>query len=150
MKQNIASVQSGIAACMNKGLLLLAGGALAWSCLSNAAQAAQPPSPAQDVRADSGGRAIDPLRQRFEALGKGQLEQVYLQCSREALQRALGHGEAAFCSTAYDVLLKVHFGGDFAALLAWSRQQPDERIEPSSASAPRQAQQRAPRRIDWY
>jgi hypothetical protein len=149
MTQDIASMQSGIAACVNKGLLLLAGAALAWSCLSNAAQAVQPPSPAHNVRANSS--PLDLLQQRLVALSESELKQVYVQCSHQALQRRLDGGEASFCSTAYDVLLKTHFSGDFAALLAWSRQQRDQPIESSAgATAPRQTQQRALRRIDWY
>lgn len=51
------------------------------------------------------------------------LKAFYLRCSRVAVQRSLGSNEIALCSLGYEVLLKRTFGGDFFALLAWSRGQ---------------------------
>jgi hypothetical protein len=54
-----------------------------------------------------------------------ELKNTYSNCSREAMQRVLGSGEAALCSVVYEALLGRIFGGDFEALLAWSRLHPD-------------------------
>ncbi|MCW5658511.1 MAG: hypothetical protein KIT60_12470 [Burkholderiaceae bacterium] len=50
-----------------------------------------------------------------------ELEQRYLDCSRAAMARALGFGEAAQCSVIYERLLSERFDGDFDHLLQWSR-----------------------------
>lgn len=76
---------------------------------------------------------VDGLRGRLEALTAPQVKLVYLNCSSQALERRLDGGEAAMCSIAYDVLLRRHFGGDFSALLAWSRQQ-GRLVQPSQAA----------------
>lgn len=62
------------------------------------------------------------------ALPEPGLKAVYLHCSREASQYALGFGGAAFCSIVYETLLKRVFREDFHALLAWSRTQRDDAI----------------------
>ena len=51
------------------------------------------------------------------------VKSIYVQCSDQSVGRRLGGGEVAYCSTVYNVLLTRHFGGDFSALLAWSRRQ---------------------------
>lgn len=53
------------------------------------------------------------------------LKTYYLQCSDSALQSALGASEIALCSVGYELLLQRVFGGDFFALLTWSRSQAD-------------------------
>ncbi len=63
----------------------------------------------------------DPLRARIDSLSGSQVKQFYLRCSNAALLGRLDGNEAAVCSIGYDVLLERHFGGDFHALLAWSR-----------------------------
>jgi hypothetical protein len=68
--------------------------------------------------------AHDSVRAGIEALSEREAKQFYLDCSRAALGGRLSNGETAACSIGYDVLLKRHFGGDFHALLAWSRSQP--------------------------
>jgi hypothetical protein len=64
----------------------------------------------------------DALRRWLEQLGGDEVKHLYVACSRRATRSVLGAGEAAACSITYDVLLKRHFAGDFAKLLAWSRQ----------------------------
>ena len=83
------------------------------------------PSTRRSAAAEAAGAVppVDPLRGRLEGLTASQIKQVYLNCSNQAIERRLDGGEAARCSIAYDVLLKRHFGGNFDALLAWSRQQ---------------------------
>lgn len=65
----------------------------------------------------------DPLRARIESLSEHEAKQFYLGCSRAAMRGRLDSGQTAVCSVGYDVLLKRHFGGEFEALLTWSRQQ---------------------------
>jgi len=67
--------------------------------------------------------SLDAARDRLMQLPADTVKQIYVQCSQQSLTRRLGDGEAALCSIVYDVLLTRHFGGDFHALLAWSRQQ---------------------------
>lgn len=69
----------------------------------------------------------DAMRGQLEALPAEVIKQRYLACSDEATERRMSGGQAALCSTIYDVLLKRHFGGDFGALYAWSRRQPAAR-----------------------
>jgi hypothetical protein len=149
MTQDFASKQGGMSAWTNKERLMLAAAALFWACLSATAQA-EPSAHAGSASAAASAPA-DELRHRFETLPASELKQVYVQCSRRALERRLDGGEACFCSTAYDVLLKAHFGGDFAALLGWSRQQGDDQTAASAARATsRPTQHHAPRRIVWH
>ena len=77
----------------------------------------------------------DGLAAQLEAIRESRLKSLYLGCSREALQRALGSGEAASCSIVYESLLRRGFGGDFMAFLAWSRAQRDDGIEQASREA---------------
>jgi hypothetical protein len=49
------------------------------------------------------------------------LRAAYLRCEQAATERLLGIDDAAKCSTIYESLLKVGFGGDFRLLLAWWR-----------------------------
>jgi hypothetical protein len=84
----------------------------------------------------------DSARSHLHAMSSDDVKALYLQCSGEATQRRLGSGEVAFCSIVYDVLLKRHFGGSFEALLAWSRQAPEEARRggpPAQASGPASA-----------
>jgi hypothetical protein len=53
------------------------------------------------------------------------LKAAYLRCEQAATERLLGIDDAARCSTIYERLLKVGFGGDFRRLLAWWH---DERV----------------------
>jgi hypothetical protein len=62
----------------------------------------------------------------LNAMSESCLQQLYLRCSSEAMQGRLGSGEIAGCSVVYETLLMRDFGGDFHALLMWSRQQPDD------------------------
>jgi hypothetical protein len=66
---------------------------------------------------------IDSVRSRLDAMSVDAVKSIYVQCSDQSVGRRLGGGEVAYCSTVYNVLLTRHFGGDFSALLAWSRQQ---------------------------
>ena len=84
----------------------------------------------------SSAQAVDPsivmheeqVTAQLHALPAPSLKTVYVRCSREASQYALGFGGAAFCSIVYETLLRRVFGGDFHALLAWSRIQRDDAI----------------------
>jgi hypothetical protein len=67
--------------------------------------------------------APDPIRGRIESLSMHEVKQFYLGCSNSALRGRLDSAGTALCSIGYDVLLRRHFGGDFHALLAWSRNQ---------------------------
>jgi hypothetical protein len=87
------------------------------------------------------GSARDPdaqLVQQLEQLSHGQLRALYVDCSNEAEKRLLGSGEAAVCSFVYETLKRRVFGGDFDALLAWSRAQraPQIAARPDTASRP--------------
>jgi hypothetical protein len=66
------------------------------------------------------------IASHLRALPDDQLKTFYLRCSGAALRGALGAGEIAACSLGYETLLARTFGGDFHALLAWSRQQAHE------------------------
>jgi hypothetical protein len=70
------------------------------------------------------GLVHDSVRAGIEALSEREAKEFYLECSRAAMLGQLGTGETAVCSVSYEVLLRRHFGGDFHALLAWSRSQP--------------------------
>ena len=58
---------------------------------------------------------------RIQMLPDDQLKDAYSSCSQDAIQRTPSYGEIALCSIVYETLLKQVFGGDFDALLAWSR-----------------------------
>jgi len=45
------------------------------------------------------------------------------------MQNSLGSNGIALCSIGYEILLTRTFGGDFFALLAWSRSQSTEATE---------------------
>jgi hypothetical protein len=70
----------------------------------------------------------DDLTTQLEVMPESGLKTLYIGCSREAMQRALGSGEAASCSIVYETLLRRSFSGDFMALLAWSRTPWDDAI----------------------
>jgi hypothetical protein len=69
----------------------------------------------------------DPLRGRIERLSVNEVKQFYLGCSGSAMRGLLDSAETALCSIGYDVLLNRHFGGDFHAFLAWSKNQVHDR-----------------------
>ena len=58
---------------------------------------------------------------RIQMLPDDQLKDAYSSCSQDAIQRTPSYGEIALCSIVYETLFKQVFGGDFDALLAWSR-----------------------------
>lgn len=74
----------------------------------------------------------DPIAVRLERLSDLDLKRYYLRCS-QAARNELGSGGIALCSIGYELLLQRAFGGDFYALLAWSREQSGD-----SATAGRQ------------
>lgn len=61
------------------------------------------------------------LATELEQASHEQLKAIYVDCSNEAERRLLGAGKAAACSIVYETLKRRVFGGDFAALYAWSR-----------------------------
>ena len=93
-------------------LIAAATGALSASGLR--AQAADPDVEERATR--------DRTKARLERLSDSDLKSFYLECSRTG-RRALGMGGVAECSVGYELLLQRTFGGDFYALLAWSRRQ---------------------------
>lgn len=62
----------------------------------------------------------------LRGLSELDLKAFYLQCSHAASQGSLGSSDIAHCSVGYEMLLNDVFGGDFFALLAWSRSQSRE------------------------
>jgi hypothetical protein len=89
-------------------------------------------STAPCIQAEAYGQALDndsgPVA-AIRRLSEQELKAFYLQCSQAAMQKTLGPSAIALCSIGYEVLLKGTFGGDFFALLAWSRKQPRETTE---------------------
>jgi len=59
-------------------------------------------------------------------LSEHDLKAFYLRCSHAASHGSLGSSDIALCSVGYEMLLNDVFGGDFFALLAWSRSQSGE------------------------
>ena len=59
----------------------------------------------------------------LRSLSEHDLKAFYLRCSHAASQGSLGSSDVAPCSVGYETLLNDVFGGDFLALLAWSRSQ---------------------------
>jgi len=90
--------------------------------------AEHPNETAGDARSatNQGAGSIDSMRDRLERLSEREAKQFYLGCSGAATRGRLSGGQATACSVGYDVLLQRHFGGDFHALLAWSRSQPPD------------------------
>jgi hypothetical protein len=64
----------------------------------------------------------------LKTLSDERLKAFYLRCSDAAIGSQLGSGEIALCSIGYEMLLKRTFGGDFMALLGWSRQHDGARL----------------------
>jgi hypothetical protein len=64
----------------------------------------------------------------LKTLSDERLKAFYLKCSDAAIGRQLGSGEITLCSIGYEMLLKRSFGGDFMALLGWSRQHDGARL----------------------
>lgn len=68
------------------------------------------------------------LAAQLEQAPHEQLKAIYADCVNEAEQHLLGFGEAAACSMTYEALKRRVFGGDFAALIAWSRTLPVQQL----------------------
>ncbi len=75
----------------------------------------------------------DPVRASLFGQAPADLQQIYRVCARESVAGRLSGAEITACSIAYDVLLKRQFGGDFAALLNWSRAKRDEPVDCADA-----------------
>jgi hypothetical protein len=75
------------------------------------------------------------LTTQLQTVPEAELKHAYSTCSRHAMERVLGSGEAAACSILYETLLSTVFGGDFEALLMWSRGQSNSATEASSADS---------------
>ncbi len=79
---------------------------------------------ASSTQAQESGRAPDHesrLISAIQGLAEPDLKATYLGCSRDALLGTLDWDEIAACSVVYETLLTREFGGDFFALLAWSK-----------------------------
>lgn len=63
----------------------------------------------------------DLIRVHLERLAEPDLKSVYLRCCAASERDLLSFEEVARCSIAYEVLKQRVFGGDFQALLNWSR-----------------------------
>lgn len=74
--------------------------------------------PPHNAPGETAATALDALPERC-------LRALYLRCSDEAIAGRLSRGGIAGCSVVYQTLLERSFGGDFLALLAWSRRQPE-------------------------
>ncbi len=84
------------------------------------------------IQAQQSAQLLDHERQIVAALQRlpePELKAYYLRCSQAAIQRSLDASESALCSIGYELLLNDTFGGDFFALLAWSKSQPAEFAE---------------------
>lgn len=97
---------------------------LAFGANLAAAQATDAPE-SQNAGFKGAVATLDPARARLEQLGEREIKSLYRICARQAIERRLGSGEIAHCSVVYEVLLARHFGGNFRALLTWSRAQVD-------------------------
>lgn len=76
-------------------------------------------SPVHTPAFDADTELVAPLEQASH----DRLKATYVDGSNAAAQHLLGAGEVAACSIVYEILKRRVFGGDFAALLAWSRSQ---------------------------
>jgi hypothetical protein len=83
----------------------------------------------------AGSTVADARPAPLRALPEACLQHLYLGCSHEAMQGQLAVEEIAACSVVYETLLTSHFNGDFAALVAWSRSQPDAPPPPTVPAA---------------
>lgn len=83
---------------------------------AGAALASEPAHRMLDVLAHE-----ESLQNLLETISESQLKESYLRCSDAAVAGALQSGEIAVCSIVYEQLLERAFGGDFMALLSWSR-----------------------------
>jgi hypothetical protein len=114
--------------------------AVAWALGGASASAQEPQGPPSLFQAREPA-ALDyenPLVAALHELPEQDLKAFYLECNRAATQTSLGSGDIALCSIGYEILLKSTFGGDFSALLAWSRNQPNEERTSAAAARPPQ------------
>lgn len=81
-------------------------------------------------------RSIDAVRARIEGFSEPEAKRFYLGCSGAAIRQHLDRAGVAACSIGYDVLLRHHFGGDFDALLAWSRRQRHDELASADLDRP--------------
>ena len=98
---------------MNRRFDQLCAAAL-WTILS-AATSAQPICVAPEWT------GLDKVRVRLERLTERDLKALYLGCASASTARVLDRDEAAYCTLAADTLQRIHFRGDFDAMLAWWR-----------------------------
>ena len=63
------------------------------------------------------------LEDEIRRMPDNELRQMYLRCARVTEQRRLDGDEVVACSVGQDSLLTRTFGGDFDALLAWSKRE---------------------------
>lgn len=104
-----------------------------WLAIAAAASAQShaPAAPARctlpESKALTGGEDRAASIARFEQLEPDCLKAVFLQCSQASREMMLDMGSAATCSVSYEALLRRGFGGNFNALLAWWRGQPDDK-----------------------
>lgn len=67
--------------------------------------------------AAGGAHTLDP---GLEGLPIAELEQIYLVCERQAAEGERDRGWAMHCSTAYEILKRRAFDGDFRRLKEWA------------------------------
>lgn len=85
---------------------------------------------AQALAPNSTGRNFDgAVMDHLDRLPAADLKRLYLDCESESETGRLGIGGIEACSVVYVELLRRVFGGDFDALLAWSRQQTVDNAE---------------------
>ncbi len=65
---------------------------------------------------------------QYEGLGEQCLKRLLVQCQAAADRDLLDSGTAHACSIGYEALLKLGFGGDFQAMLAWWRTRPADTL----------------------
>lgn len=76
------------------------------------------------------------IRVSLERLTEPDLKLVYLRCCEASERGLLTFEEAARCSLAYEVVKQRVFGGNFQALLNWSRLHRDGSSAADTAAGP--------------
>jgi hypothetical protein len=79
------------------------------------------PAVAQDSGRVPAATRPSSIENAVQTFPEDELKRLYMQCGRETERRLLAGSEVMACSVVYETLLARVFGGDFLALIAWSR-----------------------------
>lgn len=69
----------------------------------------------------------DKLAAWADKRGSDDLKDIYLRCAALSSRERMDQDAAAMCSTVSELVMKRSFGGDFNALIAWWKAQPEPR-----------------------